>query len=219
VADSGRGLTEEQLRHVFEPFNRLGMERESIVGTGIGLTIVQAAVTHMGGTVRVDSRPGEGSVFEINLQRCAAAPRQVRDFQLGNPLPTQRLSGGRSLLYIEDNEVNLMIVSELVKRRPDLRFLSAVDGASGLAMVRDELPALILLDMQLPDMDGHEVLRRLRGDPVTAGIRCIALSANAMPEDIRSARASGVDDYWTKPLDLAGFMRSLDDLFGPAPPD
>ncbi len=218
VADSGRGLTEEQLRHVFEPFNRLGMERESIVGTGIGLTIVQAAVMHMGGTVRVDSRPGEGSVFEINLQRCAAAPPQVRDFQLGNPLPTQRLSGSRSLLYIEDNEVNLMIVSELVKRRPDLRFLSAVDGASGLAMVRDELPALILLDMQLPDMDGHEVLRRLRGDPATAGIRCIALSANAMPEDIRSARASGVDDYWTKPLDLAGFMRSLDDLFGPAPP-
>lgn len=217
VEDSGRGLTDEQLQHVFEPFNRLGVEREGISGTGIGLAIVQASVRHMGGTVQVRSTPGVGSVFELNLQRCPAPAGSTPGAPEGLPAPplTQR---DRRLLYIEDNEVNLLIVSELMQQRPDLDFLSAPDGASGLALARAQQPALILLDMQLPDMDGHEVLRRLRAEPATAGIRCIALSANAMPEDIRSAHASGVVDYWTKPLDLAAFMRSIDELFGPAPP-
>ena len=219
VQDNGRGLSDEQLRHVFEPFNRLGMEREGIVGTGIGLAIVQASVQHMGGTVQVHSRPGEGSVFELSLLRAAPpqpAPPPAAALAPA-PAPQQPELAGHCLLYIEDNEVNLLIVSELLKRRPDLRLLSAVDGASGVALARAQQPALILLDMQLPDMDGHEVMRRLRADPSTAAIRCIALSANAMPEDLQRARESGVDDYWTKPLNLAGFMRSLDALFGPAP--
>ena len=217
VQDSGRGLSDEQLRHVFEPFNRLGMEREGIDGTGIGLAIVQASVQHMGGTVQVQSRPGEGSVFELCLLR-AAPPQPPPAAHAPEPAPQQSALAGQCLLYIEDNEINLLIVSELLKRRPDLRLLSAMDGASGVALARAQRPALILLDMQLPDMDGHEVMRRLRADPATAAIRCIALSANAMPEDLRRARDSGLDDYWTKPLDLAGFMRSLDALFGPAPP-
>ena len=109
----------------------------------------------------------------------------------------------------------MMIVRELVRQRPDLEFQGAVDGGSGLAAAQALQPSLILLDMQLPDMDGHAVLRRLRADPATAGIRCIALSANAMPEDIRTALAEGFDDYWTKPLDLTAFLRSLEKLFGP----
>ena len=84
------------------------------------------------------------------------------------------------------------------------------------AAARAQATALILLDMQLPDMDGHEVLRRLRADPATADIRCIALSANAMPDDIRRALENGFDDYWTKPLDLRAFMRALDRLLGVA---
>ena len=134
--------------------------------------------------------------------------------------PAPLAADGRAaplLLYIEDNEVNMMIVRELVRQRPDLDFEGAVDGASGLAAARRLQPALILLDMQLPDTDGHAVLQQLRADPVTAGIRCIALSANAMPEDIRTARAEGFDDYWTKPLDLSAFLRALEKLFGPAP--
>ena len=110
-----------------------------------------------------------------------------------------------------------MIVSELVRSRSDIEFLSAADGASGLACAQAQTPALILLDMHLPDMDGHAVLRQLRANPVTAGIRCIALSANAMPDDIRRAREAGFEDYWTKPLDLRAFLRAMDRLFGPAP--
>ena len=121
----------------------------------------------------------------------------------------------RQLLYIEDNPVNAMIVVELLARRPDLELHCAIDGASGIAMTTERLPDLVLLDMQLPDVDGHEVLRRLRADPRTASIPVIALSANAMPSDIERALAAGVADYWTKPLDFRAFMASLDALFGP----
>lgn len=217
VQDTGRGLNEDQLRHLFEPFNRLGADREGIAGTGIGLAIVQASVQHMGGTVAVTSRPGAGSCFELSLQHTQAPLPLQPSFALSDPLPPPQLPqlpSGNRLLYIKDNEVYLLIVSELMRQRADLQFLSAVDGASGVAVARAEQPVLILLDMQLPDMDGHEVLRRLRAEPATAAIRCIALSANAMPEDIRHALASGFDDYRTKPLDLQAFLQSIDALFG-----
>ena len=219
VEDTGRGLHPEQLQHLFEPFNRLGAERDGISGTGIGLAIVQASVQHMGGSVQVRSTPGQGSVFELALQRASAPQAAPAGFATGAPLPPALPTAGRRplVLYIEDNEVNMMIVRELVRQRPDLDFEGADDGASGLAAARRLQPTLILLDMQLPDTDGHAVLRQLRADPATAAIRCIALSANAMPEEIRTARAEGFDDYWTKPLDLAAFLRSLEVLFGPAP--
>jgi hypothetical protein len=216
VLDTGRGLDEAQQRHLFEPFNRLGAEHEGIAGIGIGLAIVQASVRHMGGTVAVDSQPGVGSCFELSLQRAQPPLPGGQPPRLSDRPPLPPLPQGRRLLYIEDNEVNLLIVSELVRRRADLEFLSAPDGLSGLALARAEQPVLILLDMELPDIDGHEVLRRLRADPATAAIRCIALSANAMPEDIRRAREAGFDDYWTKPLDLSAFLRSLEALFGRA---
>ncbi len=232
VEDSGRGLSTAQLQHLFEPFNRLGAEREGIAGTGIGLAIVQASVQQMGGTVQVRSSLGAGSVFELVLQQSAEPlptavgaaeagatppPPPLQPLPLPLPLPTAATGAARpKLLYIEDNDVNMMIVRELVRQRPDLDFHGAPDGASGLALAAQLLPALILLDLQLPDMDGHAVLRQLRSTPATAAIRCIALSANAMPEDIRAARAAGFDDYWTKPLDLSAFLRALARLFGPA---
>ena len=123
------------------------------------------------------------------------------------------------MLYIEDNPVNALIIGELMARRNDLVLHVATDGASGVGQARTLRPDLILLDMQLPDFDGYEVLRRLREQPATAGIPCIALSANAMPDDIARALQAGVSDYWTKPLDFKAFMASLDTLFGKAPLD
>ena len=194
------------------------MEREGIAGTGIGLAIVQASIQHMGGTVQVRSTPGEGSVFEVALQLASAPPVAGSAVAIGSPMPPQRPTPDRRhrVLYIEDNEVNMLIVRELVGQRPDLDFDDAPDGTQGAAMAATQQPALILIDMQLPDMDGHGVLRLLRANPTTAGIRCIALSANAMPADIRHALDNGFDDYWTKPLDLNAFLRGLDMLFGPA---
>ena len=124
---------------------------------------------------------------------------------------------GRQILYIEDNPVNALIVSQLLQRRGDLALTVAEDGARGVALAAKLQPDLILLDMQLPDFDGIEVMRRLRADAATARIPCIALSANAMPEDIDAALRAGAADYWTKPLEFKAFMTSIDGLFGKIP--
>ncbi len=115
-----------------------------------------------------------------------------------------------TVLCIEDNPVNLMLVQELVALRPGMRLLSATDGQGGLAQALHEPPDLVLLDLHLPDLHGREVAARLRADPRTAGCRIVALSAGALPEDIRNARAQGFDDYWTKPIDFNRFLDGLD---------
>ena len=227
VSDTGRGMSDEQQLHLFEPFNRLGVERAGIEGTGIGLAVAKSLVERMGGSVSVQSTAGAGSVFELRLvaapQAAVAGAAQVQpphephepheppghlspQAAPAGAMPTQR----HRVLYIEDNPVNALIITELLARRDDLALEVAVDAASGVAAAQASLPDLILLDMQLPDADGFEVLRRLRADPATAGIDCMALSANAMPEDIARARQAGVADYWTKPLDFKAFMAALD---------
>ncbi len=203
VSDDGIGMSSEQQAHAFEPFNRAGAERDGIEGTGIGLTIVKALVEGMGGRIEVRSAPGVGSVFEVCLDAAAESGPLA--------LPARRL------LYIEDNAVNVMIVSELVRRRAGIEFDSMPDGASGVARAAQTLPGLTLVDMQLPDIDGLEVLARLRANPLTAGLRVVALSANAIPADIQRALQAGFDDYWTKPLDFRVFNASLDQAFGPSP--
>jgi CheY-like chemotaxis protein len=113
------------------------------------------------------------------------------------------------VLYIEDNAVNVLLVEELMAQLPGLRLESETTGAAGVARARSLRPELILVDMQLPDFDGFEVLRQLRTHPETASIACVALSANAMPEDIARALASGFDDYWTKPIRFREFLAAL----------
>ena len=132
------------------------------------------------------------------------------------PAPAAPASKPR-VLYIEDNAVNMMIVSELLAQRTQYEFHGAVDGASGVAMARALQPALVLVDMQLPDFDGIEVLRRLRADPATAPLTCVALSANAMPDDVAIARQAGFADYWTKPINLGDFIASVDRLVAARP--
>ncbi|HEV7913115.1 MAG TPA: ATP-binding protein, partial [Albitalea sp.] len=213
VIDTGRGLSAEQRGHLFEPFNRLGIERDGIEGTGIGLAIVKTLVTRMGGTITVDSSPGRGSTFEVLLQRAdasAAAHPQPTSIE-AIPAPAGNGSGGQ-LLYIEDNPVNVMLVEELVRCRSGLAIVSEPNGERGVARAKGLQPDLVLVDMQLPDFDGFEVLRRLRAAPETVGIRCVAVSANAMPEDIRRALNAGFVEYWTKPINLAAFLQSLETL-------
>jgi len=172
----------------------------------------------MNGSIEVESQPGLGSCFEVKL-----APTALHDAapQSAAPETMQALGSTTSsrrgcLLYIEDNPVNVLVVQELVARRSHLRLHCEETGRSGLARARKLRPDLILLDLQLPDIDGFEVLRRLRADPQTRHIPCIALSANAMGEDIERALQAGFADYWTKPIDFKAFLHGLDTLFSPA---
>jgi len=103
----------------------------------------------------------------------------------------------------------VLLVEELVKSLSGLRIVSESTGAAGVARARALRPDLILVDLHLPDIDGYEVLRQLRSQPATATIPCIALSANAMPDDIARGLASGFDDYWTKPIRFKSFLDAL----------
>ena len=226
VRDNGLGMTADQCSHLFEPFNRLGREREGVGGTGIGLAIVHALIQRMGGTIEVHSRLGQGSSFEIDLplvavpaQRQAAslAPADAGPEAMPDTGPPTASPPNKRLLYIEDNPVNQLIVAGLVALRPDLALDLADTGQDGLSQARTLRHALVLIDMQLPDIDGLEVLRQLRADPATAALHCVALSANAMPDDIQTALQAGFDDYWTKPLDMRAFLDALARFVGPPP--
>ena len=210
IRDDGRGLNEQQLAHLFEPFNRLGAEREGIEGVGLGLMIVRHLVEYMGGQIQVESAPGAGTTMRLHLAVAAAAP-EARE-EAPQEIPRGDGAETLSILYIEDNPVNLLLVEELVGLRPNMLLTSAPDGASGVTRSVSERPDVILVAIQLPDIDGYEVLRRLRAEPSLEGVTLIALSANAMADDVARARASGFDDYWTKPIDFKRFLDGLDKL-------
>jgi PAS domain S-box-containing protein len=129
------------------------------------------------------------------------------------PAPTAQppaASATPLVLYIEDEPVNALLVQHIMGLRPGCELRVAQDGTSGLAAARSERPALVLIDLNLPDMSGHEVLAQLRADPATRALRCVALTADAMPANVERARAAGFDDFWSKPIEVQSFLRGLD---------
>lgn len=217
VRDTGRGLSREQIASLFEPFNRFGVESEGIEGTGIGLTIVKALVDGMGGRIEVESDPGRGSVFAVTLPATTVEALEAGTME-PDTVPdrldaTAQADRSGTILYIEDNQVNVLLVEELVRTVGGLVVVSEPSGGAGVERALQMRPDLVLVDLQLPDFDGYEVLRRLRADARTRAIPCIALSANAMREDIERGLASGFAAYWTKPIDFTVFIAALHRLF------
>jgi PAS domain S-box-containing protein len=212
VRDTGPGLTPEQLAQLFQPFNRLGREKSAEEGTGIGLVVTKRLAELMGGTIGVDSTIGVGSVFWIELSLTTAPLLALREAGGGGFVPARVLDGTplRTLLYVEDNPANLELVEQLIARRPDLRLLSAADGSLGIEFARAYLPAVILMDINLPGISGIEAMKILHVDPLTAHIPIIALSANAQPRDIEVAMKAGFFNYLTKPIKINEFMEALD---------
>ncbi|MFI4926758.1 MAG: ATP-binding protein, partial [Burkholderiales bacterium] len=211
VRDTGAGLPPEQVAQLFQPFNRLGQEHGTEQGTGIGLVVTKRLVEVMGGTIGAESTVGDGSIFWVELE-LASAPQLAPDDEvhasaLRSPHADAPL---RTLLYVEDNPANLELVDQLVARRRDLRLLSAADGRLGLEYARAHLPAVILMDINLPGISGTEAMKILRANPETAHIPIIALSANAVPRDIQEALEAGFFNYITKPIVVGPFMDALD---------
>ncbi len=209
VHDSGRGLAPEQLAQMFQPFNRLGQEAGSEEGTGIGLVVSKRLVELMHGEIGVESRVNEGSVFWIELDSTTDAPlsNAVPEFARSPPVPTSRHV--RTVLYVEDNPANLLLVQRLLERRPDIQLLTARDGLRGIAIARAAQPDVILMDINLPGISGLEALGRLTEDPTTAHIPVVALSANAMPRDIDRGMKAGFFRYLTKPIRVDELMETL----------
>lgn len=213
VRDTGAGLDASQLAQLFEPFNRLGRDVGVEEGTGIGLALTRHLVELMGGTISVESTVDVGSTFWVAFPPCAqvapAAPALAGAAAVNGARvrPSRTLS---TLLYIEDNPGNLRLVEEIVQPRADLRLLSATEGHAGIALARQHLPHVILVDIHLPGIDGYEIRRLLRADPRTARIPVIAISARAMPGDVARGKDAGFYCYLTKPIDIDEFSAAID---------
>jgi CheY-like chemotaxis protein/two-component sensor histidine kinase len=211
VHDTGAGLSSEQLSQLFQPFNRLGQEARAEEGTGIGLVVSKRLVELMEGEIGVESTVGAGSLFWFELDLATAPPVLATAEQL--PSPPAHVQHGttlRTLLYVEDNPANLQLVEQLLARRPDMRLLSATNGRTGIEMARRQQPEVILMDINLPGMSGIQALKILRTDPLTASIPVLAISANAMPDDVKKGLEAGFFRYLTKPIKVHEFMAALE---------
>jgi CheY-like chemotaxis protein len=209
VHDSGRGLSDAQQAQLFVPFARLD-DGGRTEGTGIGLVITKRLVELMGGTLELSSVPGAGSTFRVTLP--AAPPGAVETATAPSPLPPARVARPLRVLYVEDNPSNVALLSEVLALRPGLTLQVAVDGPGGLQAMRAQRPDLAVIDIDLPGLDGNELCRRVREDPALAGTPLLALTAQAMREDLQRMREAGFDAIMTKPLDLVRFFAEVDRL-------
>jgi PAS domain S-box-containing protein len=211
VRDTGSGLEQEQLAALFQPFNRLGQEAGVQEGTGIGLVVTKRLVELMGGTIGVTSTVGIGSLFWIELGAAApaAATAALADVAAAPPVIRHALDGPPTLLYVEDNPANLKLVEEILGFHTGLRLLSAADGHQGIALARQHRPHIILMDINLPGISGAEAQRILHDDPDTAAIPVIALTANAMPRDVKNGLEAGFFRYITKPVQVDELIEAI----------
>ena len=211
VSDTGPGLGPQQLKRLFQPFDRLGADAGSIEGAGIGLALSKRLVELMNGSIGVESSPGRGCRFWVRLERAQAVeslaePTAPAMLDAAN---VRTVGATHTVLYIEDNPVNVLLMEAVVEREPAWRLIHAPLPELGLELAAAQPPDLILLDIQLPGFDGYEVLRRLRAMESTRAIPVVAITASAMHGEVEKGLAAGFGDYLTKPLDVARLLALL----------
>ncbi|HEY2614975.1 MAG TPA: ATP-binding protein, partial [Chthoniobacterales bacterium] len=212
ISDTGLGIAPARLKHLFTPFERLGAEHSAVEGTGLGLTVAKRFVEAMAGTIDVESQPGEGTTFLIDFPRAESSLKTVATIEDLPEIETNGCSRPRTVLYIEDNLSNFTLLERLLERRPSTRLIAAKNGLEGLTMARKHRPDLILLDVNLPDINGHDVLVCVHADPSCASIPVIVVSADATSRQIDRLMSAGAADYITKPLDVKKFLTVLDQV-------
>jgi CheY-like chemotaxis protein/nitrogen-specific signal transduction histidine kinase len=208
VADTGLGMSPAQQAALFQPYNRLGREGSGIEGTGIGLVISRRLTELMGGTLEASSAVGQGSIFTLRLPAAAQAEQPVARYTDTSPAPYQQ----RLVHYVEDNETNVEVMRGVLAQRSQIRMEVSTLGLDGLAAIRSQRPDLILLDMQLPDISGLELLHHIKQDDALAHIPVVVVSADATTLQTQKALTGGALHYVTKPLDVGRFLKIVDDI-------
>ncbi len=206
VRDTGPGLSVRDCEKLFTPFE----------GSGLGLALSQGMIRAMGGIIGVESAENKGSTFWIELPEVAAPVEETFPVRESMEHHTSAPDGRTfSVLSIEDNLSNLWLLEAILARRPEILLMPAMQD-----LARQHLPDLVLLDLNLPDMTGAQVLEQLQNTPETASIPVIVISADAMPSQIERLMRAGARDYLTKPINVAQFLHTLNEALGlttPAP--
>jgi CheY-like chemotaxis protein/anti-sigma regulatory factor (Ser/Thr protein kinase) len=213
VRDTGMGIPADRMADLFEPFERLGRESLAVEGAGLGLALTKRLVEAMSGDLRVESVEAAGSSFIVRLPAAAndelpQSEASPADQGLAGQLPQV------SLLYIEDNASNIRLMRHIVDALGGVDLHVADRPAEGLALAEQLRPDVVLLDINLPDMDGFEVKARLSANPVTRGIPVIALSANVLPETVARGGAAGFQGYLTKPINIEALIAAIREAVG-----
>ncbi len=214
VIDWGLGIDPERANGLFEPFDRLGAQQSGIEGTGLGLTLSKGLVRQMHGDLTYRPNENEGSIFTVSLlrgQNPAIAFEETRKhmpLQVGEALPDA------TILLIEDNQSNVGLVSRILEGRRNIKVVPAMQGRLGLDLALEIKPDLILLDLNLPDIGGEEVLEALRRAPATKDLPVLVTSADATPRIIDRLMGRGATGYLTKPLDIPKFLTVIDNILG-----
>jgi PAS domain S-box-containing protein len=210
IVDTGVGISEERLQQIFTPFERLGAEQGEVEGTGLGLAVAKRMTEAMGGLIGVTSKLGEGSTFWLEFALTQPPHIQSKLEEHVAEIAEVDFGDRRTVLYIEDNLSNLSLVESLMKRRPSIDLVAARDGNEGLKAAKELHPDLVLLDLNLPDMHGYDLLQILRSDPHNATTPVIVISADATARQRQQLLRSGVANYLSKPLDIKQFFSVVD---------
>jgi signal transduction histidine kinase/ActR/RegA family two-component response regulator len=220
VTDTGHGISQHALGKLFTPFERLDAARTGIEGTGLGLALSRHLIQTMGGTAGVTSTLGMGSTFWVELPATEPVTVALRAVESDAVVTSRAYAGAKTVLYVEDMIENVRLVEQILKRRPSITLISAMLAGVALDLARQHHPDLILLDVHLPDMNGGEVIRRLRAHQATAAIPVVILSADATRRQTDDLLAAGAGAYLTKPIRVRELLQTIDDVLGepsPAP--
>jgi PAS domain S-box-containing protein len=214
ITDTGLGISEEDLPKLFTPFERIGAEKSATEGTGLGLSVVKKLIEAMSGKLGVESQPGSGSTFWIELPNCENPLEHIEKSGISlNELEPKLTDLCGTVLYIEDNASNIELVEQiLTSQRSKIKLICNMTGAETVQLAIDYRPNLILLDLDLPDIHGSEVLHLLLAEERTKKIPVVVISADAMPQQINKMLKAGAKNYLTKPLDVIDFLKIVDEF-------